>query len=109
MAYLFLIIAIIFEVAGALSLRMATSGSKKKGLWLLAVLGGYGIAFFGITMALVEGLALGVAYGIWAASGVALTAIISKFLFKEPLTWLMGLGIVLIVGGVLLIELGAAH
>ena len=41
MAYLFLIIAIIFEVAGALSLRMATSGSKKKGLWLLAVLGGY--------------------------------------------------------------------
>ena len=40
MAYLFLIIAIIFEVAGALSLRMATSGSKKKGLWLLAVLGG---------------------------------------------------------------------
>ncbi|WP_260983886.1 SMR family transporter, partial [Rothia kristinae] len=55
MAYLFLIIAIIFEVAGALSLRMATSGSKKKGLWLLAVLGGYGIAFFGITMALVEG------------------------------------------------------
>ena len=49
MAYLFLIIAIIFEVAGTLSLRMATSGSKKKGLWLLAVLGGFGIAFFGIT------------------------------------------------------------
>ena len=86
MAYLFLIIAIIFEVAGALSLRMATSGSKKKGLWLLAVLGGYGIAFFGITMALVEGLALGVAYGIWAASGVALTAVLSRILFKEPLT-----------------------
>ena len=29
MAYLFLIIAIIFEVAGALSLRMAASGSNK--------------------------------------------------------------------------------
>ncbi|SDS16898.1 hypothetical protein SAMN04489751_1388 [Brevibacterium sandarakinum] len=28
---------------------------------------------------------------------------------KEPFTWLMGLGIVLIVGGVLLIELGTSH
>ena len=103
MAYLFLIIAIIFEVAGALSLRMATSGSKKKGLWLLAVLGGYGIAFFGITMA------LGVAYGIWAASGVALTAVLSRILFKEPLTKVMAAGIGLIIVGVLMIELGAAH
>ena len=109
MAYLFLIIAIIFEVAGALSLRMATSGSKKKGLWLLAVLGGYGIAFFGITMALVEGLALGVAYGIWAASGVALTAVLSRILFKEPLTKVMAAGSGLIIGGVLMIERGAAH
>ena len=60
-------------------------------------------------LALAGGMALGVAYGIWAASGVALTAILSKFLFKEPFTWLMGLGIVLIVGGVLCIELGAVH
>ncbi|MBG6181962.1 multidrug transporter EmrE-like cation transporter [Arthrobacter sp. CAN_A1] len=52
---------------------------------------------------------LGVAYGIWAAAGVALTAIIGKVLFKEPFTWLMGLGIILIIGGVMLIELGAAH
>lgn len=54
-------------------------------------------------------MALGVAYGIWAAAGVALTAILSRILFKEPLTWVMGLGIILIAGGVLLIELGAAH
>jgi small multidrug resistance pump len=30
-------------------------------------------------------------------------------LFDEPLTALMGLGIVLIAGGVLLVELGAGH
>jgi small multidrug resistance pump len=64
-----------------------------------------------LSLALANGLALalGVAYGIWEASGVALNAIISKFLLKEPFTWLMGLGIVFIMGGVLLIELGAAH
>ena len=42
-------------------------------------------------------------------AGVALTAVLSKFLFKEPLTLIMGAGIALIVGGVLLIEIGAAH
>ena len=70
---------------------------------------GYVTAFTLLSLTLAQGVPLGVAYGIWAASGVALTAILSKFLFKEPFTWLMGLGIVFIVGGVLLIELGAAH
>ena len=42
-------------------------------------------------------------------AGVALTALISRVFFKEPLTWIMGLGIALIVGGVLLIEIGATH
>lgn len=105
MAYLFLIGAIIFEVAGIVSLRLAIDNKR----WYGAVAVGYLIAFVMLTLTLANGLPLGIAYGIWAAAGVALTAIISKFLFKEPLTGLMGLGIVLIIGGVLLIELGAAH
>lgn len=110
MAYLYLIIAIIFEVAGTLSLRMATTTPKRQArIWLLAVVGGYGMAFFALTMTLAEGLALGVAYGIWAATGVALTAILSRVLFKEPLTKVMAVGIALIIIGVLLIELGAVH
>ena len=110
MAYLFLIIAIVFEVAGMLSLRMTTSQPGTKGRpWLLAVVGGYGIAFFALTMTLAEGLALGVAYGIWAATGVALTAILSRILFKEPLTKVLAAGIGLIIIGVLMIELGTAH
>ena len=77
--------------------------------YALGVALGYLLAFTMLTLTLANGLALGVAYGIWAASGVALTAILSTLIFKERFTWLMGLGIVLIVGGVLLIELGAAH
>ncbi|CAI7614547.1 unnamed protein product [Penicillium discolor] len=105
MVWLFLIGAIVFEVVGTLSLRMAVD--KKR--WYVGVAVGYVLAFTMLSLALAGGMALGVAYGIWAASGVALTAILSKFLFKEPFTWLMGLGIVLIVGGVLCIELGAVH
>ena len=105
MTWLFLIAAIALEVFGTISLRIAVD----KKLWYAGVAVGYLLAFTMLSLALAAGMALGVAYGIWAASGVALTAIISRFLFREPLTWLMGLGVILIVGGVLLIELGAAY
>jgi small multidrug resistance pump len=45
---------------------------------------------------------------VWTAVGVALTAVLSKLIWDEPLTWVMGAGIVLIIGGVMLLELGAA-
>ena len=105
MAYVFLIGAIIFEITGTVSLRLAVENKHWYGGVVLCYLGSFALLSF----TLAHGIPLGVAYGIWAAAGVALTAVISKFLFKEPLTWLMGLGIVLVIGGVLLIELGANH
>ncbi len=75
MAWLFLAGAIGFEVAATLSLRMATHGRK---LWFVAVIAGYIVAFTMLALALDAGMALGVGYGIWAACGVALTAILSK-------------------------------
>ncbi|WP_411374896.1 DMT family transporter [Arthrobacter sp. MPF02] len=105
MAYVFLAAAIIFEVAGTVSLRLAVDNKR----WYGGVTVGYLVAFMMLTLTLANGLPLGVSYGIWAAAGVALTAIISKFLFNEPLTWLMGLGMLLVMGGVLLVELGATH
>lgn len=60
-------------------------------------------------MALRASLGIGVTSNIWAASGVALTALASRVLFHELLTKTMIAGIGLIIGGVLLIELGAAH
>jgi multidrug transporter EmrE-like cation transporter len=53
------------------------------------------------------GVGIGVAYGIWGASGVALTAVFATLLFGDPLTVLMGAGITLVIGGVLCVELGA--
>lgn len=101
-----LAVAILCEVGGTVSLRMVSVGSR---LWWLGVAAGYAVAFSLLGVVLVEGMPLGVAYGIWAAAGVALTALISRVFFKEPLTWIMGAGLALIVGGVLLIETGAAH
>ena len=52
---------------------------------------------------------LGVAYGVWSAGGVAVTAIASRLFFNEPLTRTMMAGIALIMAGVLLVEIGSAH
>lgn len=108
MAWFFLVVAILTEVSATLSLRMASrpGGSRR---WFAAVGAGYLIAFTMLALALRDGMALGVAYGVWAAAGVALTAVSSHVLFREPLTRVMLLGIVLIAAGVLLIELGATH
>ena len=68
------------------------------------------MSFYLLWLSLGLGMPVGIAYGIWTACGVALVAVIARFLFREPLTWMMVLGIALIVGGVLTIEMGgAAH
>lgn len=98
-------------LAGAISSEVIASLSLKGALTtpaLYAVVGiGYLAAFTCISLALRRGMALGVAYGIWGALGVTLTALLSAVLFKEPLTALMGVGIALVVAGVLVVELGA--
>ncbi|WP_417235276.1 DMT family transporter [Arthrobacter sp.] len=102
MAWILLLAAIVSEVGATLSLRMATHGSKR---WYVPVTAGYLLAFTCLALTLQAGMPLGVAYGIWAALGVALTAIASHALFDEPLNWIMATGIVLIMGGVLLVEI----
>ncbi len=99
---------ILTEVAATLSLR-ASDGFRKK-IWLIPVAVGY-LASFGLMgYSLSLGMPVGIAYGIWAACGVALVAVFAKFLFAEPLTWLMGLGIGFIIAGVVTIEfIGSAH
>ena len=50
---------------------------------------------------------VGVAYGIWGALGTAATAELAAVLFGDPFTWPIVAGIGLIIGGVLLVELGS--
>ena len=105
MQWVYLTVALACEVAGTLSLRAAAKGRAR---WYAAVALGYLGAFGFLSLALHEGVGLGVAYGIWSAVGVAVIALLSKALFGEPLTLLMSGGIALILGGVLLIQIGAA-
>lgn len=103
-----LIGAIVVEVAATLSLR-ASDGLRKK-VWLVPVIVGYVVSFSFLSWSLSLGMPVGIAYGVWSACGVALVAVFAKYLFAEPLTWVMGLGIAFIIAGVLTIEvIGSVH
>lgn len=106
MQYLLLIAAIVSEVTGTLALRVAAGGRR---VFYGVVVVGYVVAFTLLSASLQHGMPLGVAYGIWAAAGVALTAAASRLLFREPLTPTMIVGMGLIVAGVLVVEVGAVR
>lgn len=103
MMWLALTGAILVEVFATLGLR-ASDGFRRKA-WIVPVIAGYVLSFYLLWLALSLGVPVGIAYGIWTACGVALVAIIARFLFREPLTPVMLLGIALIVSGVFTIEL----
>jgi small multidrug resistance pump len=105
MTWVYLAGAILAEVAATMALR-ASDGLARR-VWILPIVVGYLLSFVLLSLGLAAGLALGVAYGIWSAVGVALTAVLARFVFREPLTRTMGLGILLISAGVLLVELGS--
>lgn len=98
--------AILVEVFATLSLR-ASDGLRKRA-WIVPVTAGYLASFYLLWLTLSLGMPVGIAYGVWTACGVALVAVIARYVFGEPLTWLMMAGIALIVAGVLTIEMAGA-
>jgi small multidrug resistance pump len=105
--YLLLALAIAAEVSATVSLKLSDGFSRL--VPSLVVVGGYATAFVALAAVLKLGLPVGVVYAVWAAVGVAAVALIGALFLREPITPLMIGGLVLVVGGVMLIELGAAR
>ncbi|WP_394213848.1 DMT family transporter [Brachybacterium vulturis] len=102
-AWLLLGVAILSEVAATLSLR----GALDRPALHAVVVVGYALSYALLVQVLKRGMGLGVAYGIWGACGVVLTALLSAVLFGEVFTALKITGIVLVAAGVVVVELGA--
>ncbi|MDO4224787.1 MAG: multidrug efflux SMR transporter [Bergeyella zoohelcum] len=102
MKYLYLAIAIIFEVTGSSFLNKSDGFTKffPSFITIIAFIG----CFFFLSQALKE-IPLGIAYAIWAGVGLVLTALVSVFIFKQPLDFWAILGIAFIIIGVLIINL----
>lgn len=107
MPYVFLALAILFEVA-ATSLLKTTDGFSR--LWptvLCLVL--YAGSFAWLSLA-VRQVPIGVAYAMWAGLGTALIVAIGVVFLDESISVAKVVGVVLVVGGVVTLNLGgAAH
>jgi small multidrug resistance pump len=100
--YLYLAIAIAAEVIATTSMK-AIDGFNKP-LPLLLVVGGYGIAFWMLTL-VVRTIPVGVAYAIWAGLGIVLVSVAAMFIYQQKLDLPAILGMGLIVSGVVVIQL----
>jgi small multidrug resistance pump len=69
---------------------------------------GYLLSFVLLAQVLKRGLSVGVAYGIWAAVGVSLVALIGAVFLGESLTWIQVGGLVLVIAGVVAVQSGAS-
>ncbi|MCP8617240.1 DMT family transporter [Salirhabdus salicampi] len=105
-AYLLLGLSIICEVFGS-SMLKATNGFKNL-FPTIGVLVSYGIAFYGLSLAL-KTLSLGTAFAIWAGLGTALTALVGITIYKEKMNGKIIFGLTFIVFGVILLNLGGGH
>jgi small multidrug resistance pump len=108
MGYVLLACAIVAEVIATTSLKFTTGDGPKVVPYILVVLGYVG-AIVLLQLSLTRGVPLGIAYAIWAGIGVVLVVVISWLFFHETLTWMQIAGIVLVIGGVGLLELGGAR
>ncbi|TDS65073.1 DMT family transporter [Myroides indicus] len=55
-------------------------------------------AYYLLSLSLKGGMSVGAAYGIWAALGISILAIIGAFFFRESFSLLQIVGIVFIIG-----------
>jgi small multidrug resistance pump len=107
MEWLLLAGAILSEVTATISLKLSEGFSKLVPSTIVVV--GYACAFILLSQVLGRGMTIGVAYGIWAAVGVGLVALVGALFLGDTLTLVQVGGLVLVAGGVLALELGAAH
>jgi small multidrug resistance pump len=105
--YLLLAVAIVGEVSATTALKLSENFSKLAPSVVVVV--GYVLAFAVLARLLKDGFPVGVAYAIWAAAGIAAVAIIGALFLNEPISWTVVGGLLLIIGGVVLVELGRAH
>ena len=100
--YVYLAIAIAAELIATSSLKAVKGLSTP--LPLLLVLVGYGISFWMLILVM-RSLPVGIVYAIWSGLGIVLVSLVALFLYGQRLDLPAMLGIGLIIGGVVVINL----
>lgn len=106
MVYMTLSAAIAAEVLATTSMKYSDGFTR---LWPSLGTGvGYLIAFYLLSLTLRE-MSVGTAYAIWAGAGTAAVALIGMVFIGEAVTAAKILGVLLVIAGVVVLNLGGAH
>ncbi|MDX3239438.1 multidrug efflux SMR transporter [Streptomyces sp. ME03-5709C] len=106
MAYVLLGGAILAEVLGTTSMKYSDGFTK---LWpSLGTAAGYLIAFTLLAQTL-KSMSVGTAYAIWAGVGTAAIAAIGMVFLGEAASAVKLTGILLVIAGVVVLNLGGSH
>ncbi|MGW0765103.1 DMT family transporter [Streptomyces sp. NPDC002676] len=105
MGYLLLAGAIAAEVAATTAMKYS-QGFSRLGPSLLTAMG-YLVSFSLLAQCL-KTVQIGTAYAIWSGVGTAVIAVLGLLLFGEGLSLTKVAGILLIVGGVVVLNMGGA-
>jgi small multidrug resistance pump len=103
MSWLYLVLAIIFEVTGTICMKLAEGFTKLAPSVLMFVC--YALSLTMLTFALKK-IEVSVAYAVWSGLGTALIASAGILWFKEPLTALKIASTGLIILGVIGLNMG---
>ena len=97
MIFVYLILAIVAEVIATSALKASVGFTRP--LPSLLVVGGYGVAFYLLSLVL-RTLPVGITYAIWAGLGIVLVTLVGIVVFGEKPDLPAVFGISLIVAGV---------
>jgi small multidrug resistance pump len=102
MHWVWLSVAIVFEVIGTIALREIDGFKRPLPLFLVVM--GYGMAFFCLSHIL-KIIPVGIAYAIWSGAGSALVVLVGWLWLKQTLDGASIIGIAMIIGGVVVMQL----
>lgn len=98
MCWLYLILAILFEVSGTICLKLSQGLTKLLPSVLLFILYGCSFTLFSFVLRKID---ISVAYAVWSGLGTALIASVGILWFREPLSAVKIISIGLVVVGVI--------
>ena len=101
MAFVYLALAIVAEVVATSALKSSDGFTR---LWpSVTVAVGYGLAFYLLSLVL-RSVPVGIAYAFWAGLGIVLVTLVGLVVYGERPDLPALLGLAMIVGGVVVIQ-----
>ena len=101
--WMLLVLAIIFEVSGTLSMKWSTVSGSASGFYIMLIM--IACSYLSLSIA-IKKIALGVAYAMWEGVGIILISLFSLWLFDESLSTAKLIGLILLISGIALIKIG---